>query len=109
MNWYRREPLTKKAEWGHGNTLDGQLMKRELKSIAQDIKELRSKAETGHLNDVLPRWQGEIRNKILLLPSLNRVSRMSMSELKEVSEKISKIKSAMKRYHQNVFMEIMSD
>ena len=71
--------------------------------------ELRLAAETGGPDDVLPRWRGEIRHKILLLPPLDRISRMSMSELGEVREKVEKIRAAMKRYNQNVFMEIMAD
>jgi hypothetical protein len=99
----------KTAEWGHGDTLDGQLMKRELEGISKDLKKLRFAAETNHLDVVLPRWRGEIRHKILLLPPLERIARMSMSELSEVREKIDKIKAAMKRYNQNIFMEIMAD
>jgi hypothetical protein len=104
-----RKRITKTAEWGHGDTLDGQMMKRELKKVSEDVRTLRAKAISGGPNEVLPRWKGEIRYKILLLPTLDKIARMSMSELGEVREQVDKIKASMSKYNQNFFMEIMKD
>jgi hypothetical protein len=105
----RRKGTVRTADWGHGDTLDGQMMRRELEAIRKDVESLRLAAETNRLDAVLPRWRGEIRHSILLLPPMERISRMSMGELAEVRDRIDRIKAATRRYNQNLFMEIMGD
>lgn len=106
MNWY--EGFDKIAkEIGHGDTLHGQKMSKDIKRITKDIAGLRASAAIGGPDSVLPRWRGEIRQRILRLPALERIDRMSMYELDCVSAELDDIHSQMKRFSVKRFKEIM--
>lgn len=109
MDWY--QPLIKKAkqEIGHGDTLEGQMLKQELTRLTKEIDRLRTMAATGGPDDVLPRWKGEIRHKILLLPASDIMPRMSMYELKALSSQIDGIHETMKTYSASRFKEIIGN
>lgn len=92
MRWH------KTAEWGHGDTLDGQLMARTYRSIKKDLEELKLLANANGPESVTPRWRGEIRRKILLLPPVERVSRMSMHELGEVKAVVDEVRRLIGKY-----------
>lgn len=104
MRWYQK--IVKEAEdWGHGDTLEGQYLRRTIRSIRDDIERLRNEAETDGLEAVMPRWRGEIKRKIFLLPPMSRVSRMSMHELKSLAERLDDLKAEINKYNQKRFSE----
>lgn len=107
MKWYGK--AVKTAKWGHGDTLDGQMMDRTFKSIEKEVTSLRTSALAGGPHGILPRWQGDLRREILLLPPMDRIERMSMGQLLEVQDKVNRIKAAMDRYSQDRFMELVGD
>jgi len=107
MDWYK-VIKTAKNEIGHGNTLEGQKLKQELERVAKEIDRLKTAAITGGPESVLPRWRGEIRHKIMLLPAISRLARMSMYELNEVSAHVKSIRNVMEQYSAKRFMEIMN-
>ena len=60
---------------------------------------MRSKAsKPDGLEDVLPRWRGELKRKIVLLPTDERLGRLSMMEIEELSLKVEEIQSEMDKY-----------
>jgi hypothetical protein len=87
MRWYKA-----------AQTDNGELMGREQRRLAEDLDILRREAASGGPSDVLPRWKGEIRRMILLLPSKEAMLRMSMMELKDLSSKISDIRGLMEKF-----------
>jgi hypothetical protein len=109
MDWYSWDKkMTKTAgEIGHGDTLHGQLMHKEMDRLSKDVSKLRALAATGGPDSVLPRWKGEVRQRILLLPAVAIVPRMSMYELRQLSEQIAGIERAMAKYSVERLAEIM--
>lgn len=107
MNWYR--PIKIAEDIGHGNTLEGQYMKRELRRLSNEVSKLRMIAAAGGPDTVLPRWRGDIRQRILQLPASGRMSNMSMFELEQVSAQVDAIRHGMDRYSMARFMEIIGD
>lgn len=105
MRWYSRISKMAQSEWGHGGTLDGQRMKRTYSEVKSDLEDL--KAQAGQLDEVLPRWRGEIRRKIFLLPAVDKLPRMSMHELLAVKSSMDDIKAQMRRYDHKRFSEII--
>ena len=103
MRWF-----VKLADKWHGDTLEGQLYKRELSRISKDLTTLVRAAVMGKLGNVLPRWRGEVRRAILLLPAADKLPRMSMMELKDVSKTMTRIKSDIKRYNDKRMREILA-
>jgi hypothetical protein len=91
MRWH-------KTAGGHGDTLDGQLMAKTYRELRADMEALKAMASTGGPAHVLPRWKGELRRRILLLPPLDRTHKMSMSELHEVRAVVDEIKRLVRRY-----------
>jgi hypothetical protein len=87
-----------------------------VKSAAFTESERSRKIIQGHLSaqniasggpeSVLPRWQGTAREKILQLPAVSVMPRMSMFELRKVSGKVDEIKNFMKTYSIQRFQEI---
>lgn len=105
MDWYK---LVKTAEEiGHGDTHRGQFMKREQERLCKTVSKLRLIAAGGGPDDVLPRWRGEIRHAILLLPSVEAIKRMSMFELSSLSSHIEEIEGLAAKYSAKRFSEIM--
>jgi hypothetical protein len=92
------EWIHKVADWGHGDTLEGQLMRRTLDGLAKRVADLRARAAANELGDVLPRWRGEIRRAILMLPTTERLARLSMMELEGLEKRVDEIASSMRRY-----------
>ena len=90
----------------HGDTLHGELFDQTLNRVAKAMRSLVASAATGGPASVLPRWRGEIRREILMLPSEDKLGRMSMHELNEVDNKISDIASEMNKYSEKRFREI---
>lgn len=101
MHWF------KIVTAGHGDTLEGQMMKEEFFRLKSDIEQLRLSAMHGGPASVLPRWQGEIRHRILLLPPTDRVERMSMYELGELRKQVDAIKGHIDKYGRRRFEEIL--
>lgn len=99
MKWFTRIS-------SHGDTLDGQLLRSELAQIIKDLHRLLSDIFNGGPHSVLPRWRGEIKRSILLLPKEERIRKMSMIELGELKKKIDNIKEQMNRYSIDRFKEI---
>lgn len=108
MKWYERYNKRVKIASDHGDTIDGQLMEQEFIRLIGEISSLRREASTGGPSDVMPRWKGEIRRQILLLPALEVLTRMSMVELKEVSSKVIIIKNEINKYSLTRVKKIMS-
>lgn len=102
-NWQRKTAQNK----GHGNTLNGEMMSKELSRIASEVDRLRADAAKGGPSDVLPRWRQEVRSAIYLLPAVRTMTSMSMMELEQVDQELSKIKAAMGKYSAARFREIM--
>lgn len=82
----------------HEGTLDGQLMKATAEELEADLSHLRKLAMDNQLDEVAPRFRGEVRRMMLLLPPDSLISRMSMHEMREVQTKIGEIKGLMSRY-----------
>jgi hypothetical protein len=93
MNWWK---TTVAAD--HGNTLDGQLMKQELHRLLVEVAELREAAISGGPEDIMPRWKGIVREKMVRLPSLEVMPRMSMSELNSLSAQVKDIRESLSKY-----------
>jgi len=107
MDWYRK--LITAHEIGHGNTMEGQMMIQHRQRLAKEISTLRTLAATGGPESVLPRWRGEVRQQILLLPAISRIEGMSMFEISQASESIDVIKKTMEHYSASRFKEIVGD
>ena len=104
MHWYK---IAK--EIGHGDTLEGQFLKKELTRISHEVDRLRLLAGSGGPNGVLPRWRADVRRSILLLPPVERIERMSMCELQKVSKALENIHDSMRAYSVARFKEIQGD
>jgi len=109
MDWYQPFIKTAKPEIGHGNTLEGQMLKQEIIRLTKEVDRLRTLAATGGPDGVLPRWKGDVRQKIFLLPSLDVLPRMSMFELGKLSEQVAGIHKTMETYSASRFKEIIGD
>jgi hypothetical protein len=90
MRWY-------KFASDHGDTLHGQHLADERERVSRDVATLRDIAMSGDVG-VLSRWAGEIRRRMLLLPPAERVSRMCMRELSDLSTKLASIRGDMSKY-----------
>ena len=101
MIWFK-----KTADRGHQNTMDGQLYKKKLVQLTKRLRVLLTAADEG-LDAVLPRWSFDVKRAILLLPKEERVSRMSMSELREIEKKMNSIETDMSKYSTKRFKEIV--
>lgn len=95
MEWYRQ---VKVADVGHGDTYEGKRLKGEITRLTHVIDKLRAEALNGGPSRVLPRWQGEVRRKILLLPATDRLARLSMMELERIGTRVDEINAEMARY-----------
>jgi hypothetical protein len=100
MNWFRKIAA-------HGNTLDGQMFSQELVKLSKDVKHLVAEALDGGPNSVLPRWRGEIRRSILMLPVEERLPKLSMYEINELKTKVAEIKAKIEKYDTKRLIEIM--
>lgn len=76
----------------HGDTLNGQLRDELLRRLTKDVDNFRELAIADKMDGVLPRWRGELRRMILLLPATERLSAMSMFELRRVQDKVDVIR-----------------
>ena len=99
MRWFKQA--------SHGDTTEGQLFNGELSRISKQVKKLLAKAVAGGPSSVLPRWRGDVRRAILLLPVEERMARMSMIELESVRNDLAEIDSQMSRYSVARTREIM--
>lgn len=99
MDWYKKIKTASEEK----DTLHGQLMKKELERISSKIKDLKVMVSSGGPTDILPRWKGEVRQAIFMLPSTERLPAMSMFELDNVSVELKKIENALKRYSASKF------
>jgi len=82
-------------------------MKRELTRLSLELDRLRTSAATGGPDDVLPRWRGDVRRRILMLPTKDVIARMSMCELEQVSAEIEDLQSTMAKFSVSRFKEIV--
>jgi hypothetical protein len=85
----------------HGDTLNGQMLEQRRVALAKDIAELRDQASLGGPQDVLQRWRGELRRKMLLLPASDRVYAMSMSEVNDTAKVVSEVRRLVSRYSES--------
>jgi hypothetical protein len=70
-----------------------------LQEVMGDVMKLREAAIADKMDNVLPRWRGEMRRRILLLPSVERLPRMSMMELDDLKVEVDSIWATAKRYN----------
>lgn len=101
MRWFHR--MTKVA---HGSTFYGELFSQTLDRVSGVVRSLTTEATLGGPRSVLPRWRGEIRRQILLLPPEERLPNMSMVELNALEKRIASIESDMQKYSAKRFREI---
>lgn len=101
-NWFQ---TIKTAGGNHGDTLHGQMRTQEAAEVERSIVTLKKKAVTNDL-DVLPRWAGEVKRKIYLLPPASRINSMSMFEISQVKSKLAAIKESMELYSSKRLSEI---
>jgi len=106
MDWYR---VVEAKEIGHGNTMEGQMMIQHRQRLAKEISTLRMAASTGGPDNVLPRWRGDVRQRIFLLPAVAKIEGMSMFEIQQVSESVDAIKQTMEHYSASRFKEIIGN
>lgn len=104
MNWYG---MTKTADIGHGQTLEGERLQSELRRLTSEVGGLRRRALANELEDVLPRWRGEVRRAILMLPDVEKLARMSMFEMEKLSGRVDEIRRTMERYGAARMREIL--
>lgn len=100
MDWWRIV-----AASDHEDTLDGQLMKKELRRLLVEVAELKEAAVSGGPEDVMPRWKMSIRERMVKLPSLEIMPRMSMYELRGLSSEIAEIRESIAKYRLSRFTE----
>lgn len=106
-SWFKIMKVANES-WGHGDTLHGQMKERETKTIIEKITKLKIKASSPSSLGVLPRWAGEIRRKILLLPPVSRIGNLSMYELGKLADKVESIEDVMSRYRVSRIREIIN-
>lgn len=87
MDWYKT-----------ASTYEGEAIRRAVSDLTADIRRLKSDAASGGPSNVLPRWRGELRRSILLLPPTKVLGNMSMYELRELRSKVNDIESEIRRY-----------
>lgn len=97
------------ADWGHGDTLHGQMMKRTFTRVSLQVDELRRRASQNNFEDVLPRWRGEVKQMILRLPTMASIEKYSMCQLQELEKQLEEVSKYMKRYDRKRFWEIVGD
>lgn len=85
------------AQSGHGDTHDGQLMKRKIDDLEKDVSELRKEAASG-LGGVIDRFRLQVRRAIETLPSVEKVSRMDLFQATELRKVVDRIKAMVSRY-----------
>lgn len=100
---------TSSDDWGHGDTMHGQMKIRETKSLIDKITKMKSKASSINTLGVLPRWAGEIRRSILLLPPVSKLENLSMYELGKLSKKVENIENAISIHRVSRLKEIIGD
>lgn len=105
--------IEKKADkdydnWGHGDTLHGQMKQRETKALIEKMIKLKSRASSPSSLGVLPRWSSEVRRKILLLPPVSRIAGLSMYEIDKISSKVKEIEGIIDRYRTSRLLEILN-
>lgn len=105
MNWYKNIK-TAKEEIGHGDTLYGQQMKQEIIRLTDKVSHLRLVAAGGGPDSILPRWKGEVRNRILLLPGVEVIKRMSNYEVHQLKKQLELIENTIEVYSIKRFKEI---
>lgn len=105
--WFNLMSLADTNDWGHGDTLHGQMKQRETKALVDKISKLKIKAMNPSSLGVLARWSGEIRRKILLLPPVSRIPDLSMFEINKIAKNVSEIEQIIDRYRASRLMEIL--
>lgn len=103
MRWYKKAA----KEIGHGNTLEGQLFKKELSRLAKEVHDLKTIAASGGPDSVLPKWRPDVRQSIFLLPSIKRLPMMSMYELNQLSIRLQAIQAKIQKYDSSTMMHIL--
>jgi len=91
----------------HGDTMDGQMLRSEVARLSKEIRALVADANGGGPASVLPRWRGELRREILVLPREDRVASMSMGEIRELSSRVAGIRGRIRKYDSRRLVEIM--
>ena len=104
-NWYS----ILKVAGDHGDTMRGQMLRQEATRLARTIGKLRGLAAGNELDGVLPRWRGEVRRSILLLPTADKVAGMSMWEIEGLSRRVESILGVARRYSSRRLAEILGN
>jgi hypothetical protein len=107
VSWFQLMK-TANEDWGHGDTLHGQMKERETKTLIEKINKLKQKASIPASLGILPRWTGEIRRKIILLPPTSRLGNLSMYEINKLARKVKDIEEVMARYRVSRLQEILN-
>ena len=89
MNWYKTAD--------HNDTRNGELLSQVRDRLSNDVEKLK-KDVVGGGPRVAQRFYGELRQRILRLPPLDRIPRLSMSELEDLSGVVAAIRSDMEKY-----------
>lgn len=103
MKWFMR---TKTAAHGHGDTMNGQFYDSKLASVKKRLSNMVASTADHGPKVVLPRWRGQIRREILMLPAVDRIHKMSMYELESLEQTLDMIADKMKKYSVSRFREI---
>ena len=94
MHWFKYLIKTAHA----GEMLEGQLMQKEAGRLKKEISELKEKAASKQI-EVLPRWKMDVERKIALLPAVDRIDRMCMYELEQLSSMVDEVKNTMRDFN----------
>ena len=90
MKWY-------KTAGDHLDTRNGELLNQVRERLSKDVEKLK-KDVIGGGPRVAQRFFGELRQRIIKLPPLERIPRLSMSELEDLSGVVAGIHSDVKKY-----------
>lgn len=90
MRWY-------KTADSHDDTMGGQLLTQTRERLSKDVKKLKESIIAGGPR-VAQRFYGELRQRIIKLPPVERIPRLSMSELEELSVVVDGIRSDVAKY-----------
>lgn len=89
MKWYKTAD--------HNDTRHGELLNQVRERLSEDVEKLK-KDVLGGGPKVAQRFYGELRQRIIRLPPLDRIPRLSMSELEDLSVVVAGIHSDAKKY-----------
>jgi len=90
MRWYKTADR-------HDDTLGGQLLAQTRERVLEGVQKLKDSVLQGGPK-VAQRFYGELRQRIIKLPPVSRIPRLSMSELNELSSVVEAISNDVEKY-----------